>query len=124
MLTDVTKDQIADSDPISKLFEATTHQLCLGLNLEIPYWLMNTTFLKDPFFVSDFQNSKFKISSFARFALCLSYSKYICSTSLFIESLVNRNIQIMEDMTSSRSKSFFPTHVEVRSIQIDLCQKN
>ena len=57
--TNCFKDQITENDPVSKLFEAAAHQLCIDLNLEAPNWLLSPTFLKDPFFVSDLKNSKF-----------------------------------------------------------------
>jgi len=50
---------IIENDPISKLFEAIAHQLCIDLNLDIPDWLNNPVCLDDPFFVSDLPNSRF-----------------------------------------------------------------
>ncbi len=54
------QNEIQSSDePISKLFEAVAHQLCLNFYLQVPVWLLNAKYLKDPFFVSDLPNSKF-----------------------------------------------------------------
>lgn len=51
--------EIKDADITSKLFEATAHQLCIILNLKIPNWLLRPNKLKDPFFVSNLEHSKF-----------------------------------------------------------------
>ena len=54
------QNEILSSDePISKLFEAVAHQLCLSFNLQVPIWLLSSKYLKDPFFVSELPNSKF-----------------------------------------------------------------
>ncbi|MBC7419301.1 MAG: hypothetical protein H7328_01115 [Bdellovibrio sp.] len=57
--TDSIQIKILGDDPVSKLFEAVAHQLCINLNLTIPAWLLIPIYLKDPFFVSDLPNSRF-----------------------------------------------------------------
>jgi hypothetical protein len=56
---DLIQMEITSDDPISKLFEAVAHQLCINLKLDAPAWLLKPSFLKDPFFVSDLPNSRF-----------------------------------------------------------------
>jgi hypothetical protein len=50
---------ILNNDPISKLFEAISHQLCIELKLKTPEWLEKPVLLKDPFFVSNMPSSRF-----------------------------------------------------------------
>lgn len=58
---DLTKIVLTEnkSEPITQLFVATAHQLCLDLNLSVPDWLNEIKVLPNPFFVSNLTRSRF-----------------------------------------------------------------
>lgn len=50
--------KVLGKDKVSQLFIAAAHQLTINLKLKTPKWMQSNIILKDPYFVSQFEEFK------------------------------------------------------------------